>query len=494
MGQLVFQATLGGQVNLIGPNTASTFNINVPATSGNMVTTGDTGTVTTTMLASTTGSGAVVLATSPTLVTPALGTPSALVGTNITGTAAGLSIGGNAATATTATNVSGGTSSVTSETVSGNLTLSGGTANGVAYLNGSKVVTTGSALTFDGTTFVANSNATVSNASAVLRINGTSGNPQVLFQLAGSNSSQLTDLGASGLVLQTINGYPLVFGIAAAEQMRLTSTGLGIGTSSPAAKLDVYNGQGTQLRVRGTSTRTSSSVLGAFEDDANGGKGSWGSNAYAGTQYSNALTRYQSDISGWGIIGNNYVSTYTANDALLFSYVSTAGTTTEYARIDYQGNLGLGVTPSAWSTSGNCRALELQNGSGSSSSSFATWFGSVNIVNNALFSATGGGTMRYVGTGVATQYQQATGEHRWLNAPSGTAGNAISFTQALTLTAVSNLLLGGTSDPTSASGCLVIYNRTAAPTGNIAGGTLYVEAGALKYRGSSGTVTTLAVA
>ena len=153
MGQLVFQATLGGQVNLVGPNTASTFNINVPATSGNMVTTGDTGTVTATMLASTTGSGAVVLATSPTLVTPALGTPSALVGTNITGTAAGLSIGGNAATATTATNVSGGTSSVTSETVSGNLTLSGGTANGVAYLNGSKVVTTGSALVFDGTNF-----------------------------------------------------------------------------------------------------------------------------------------------------------------------------------------------------------------------------------------------------------------------------------------------------------------------------------------------------
>jgi hypothetical protein len=51
MGQLVFQATLGGQVNLVGPNTASTFNINVPAIAGNMVTTGDTGTVTNTMLA-----------------------------------------------------------------------------------------------------------------------------------------------------------------------------------------------------------------------------------------------------------------------------------------------------------------------------------------------------------------------------------------------------------------------------------------------------------
>ena len=51
-----------------------------------------------------TGTGSVVLSTSPTLVTPALGTPTALVGTNITGTAAALSIGGNAATATNATN------------------------------------------------------------------------------------------------------------------------------------------------------------------------------------------------------------------------------------------------------------------------------------------------------------------------------------------------------------------------------------------------------
>jgi hypothetical protein len=67
MGQLVFQAALGGQVNLVGPNTASTYSINVPAVAGNMVTTGDTGTVTTTMLAATTGSGSVVLASAPTI-------------------------------------------------------------------------------------------------------------------------------------------------------------------------------------------------------------------------------------------------------------------------------------------------------------------------------------------------------------------------------------------------------------------------------------------
>jgi len=47
-------------------------------------------------------------------------------------------------------NVTGALSGVTDIAASGSITLSGGTANGVAYLNGSKVLTTGSALTFDG--------------------------------------------------------------------------------------------------------------------------------------------------------------------------------------------------------------------------------------------------------------------------------------------------------------------------------------------------------
>jgi hypothetical protein len=64
-----------------------------------------------------TGTGSVVLSTSPTLVTPALGTPSALVGTNITGTAAGLSIGGNAATATLATNATNATTAAAATTL-----------------------------------------------------------------------------------------------------------------------------------------------------------------------------------------------------------------------------------------------------------------------------------------------------------------------------------------------------------------------------------------
>lgn len=62
-----------------------------------------------------TGTGSTyVTNTSPTLVTPNLGTPSALVGTNITGTAAGLSIGGNAANVTgTVAVANGGTGQTT---------------------------------------------------------------------------------------------------------------------------------------------------------------------------------------------------------------------------------------------------------------------------------------------------------------------------------------------------------------------------------------------
>jgi hypothetical protein len=100
MGQLTFQATLGGAVNLAGPNTATTTTFTLPAadgTAGQAMVTNGSGTLSLATLAVTgggtgtttsTGTGSVVLSTSPTLVTPILGTPTSgtLSGCTVDGT------------------------------------------------------------------------------------------------------------------------------------------------------------------------------------------------------------------------------------------------------------------------------------------------------------------------------------------------------------------------------------------------------------------------
>ena len=69
-----------------------------------------------------------------------------------------------------------------------------------------------------------------------------------------------------------------------------------------------------------------------------------------------------------------------------------------------------------------------------------------------------------------------------------TGGNVV----RATITSTGNIGFGTTSFGTSAATVIGIANGTA-PSSSPAGmGQLYVEAGALKYRGSSGTVTTIA--
>ena len=101
--------------------------------------------------------------------------------------------------------------------------------------------------------------------------------------------------------------------------------------------------------------------------------------------------------------------------------------------LNTSGNLGLGVTPSASTTypafevgAGNC-ILGAQ--------------GFIDITNNAFYE----GSYKYKGTGGASFYEQTGAAHYWYNAPSGTAGNAITFTQAMTLDADGDLGIGTTS-------------------------------------------------
>jgi len=324
------------------------------------------------------------------------------------------------------------TVAATTLTTSSTVTHNGGTANGVAYLNGSKVLTTGSALVFDGTVLTVPSDIASSGSPVLYSYNGGS---------AGSVRAGIQFVGTDPSIRCSISN---------AEQMRLTSTGLGIGTSSPATKLHVTTGATGVQGLFSHSSGTPTIAVGA------------------------TTTTYNTQL------GYNVTSEYGYIQA-----VAAAGVYDDIVINPLGGNLGLGVTPSAWSTASSIKAI--QNPAGS------FWNFSTNNVYVGQNYYWNGTNRIYSNTAEATEYNQGSGQHRWYNAPSGTAGNAITFTQALTLSAVGNLLLGGTSDPTSAAKAIVIYNGTA-PTGNVAGGTLYVESGALKYRGSSGTVTTLAAA
>ena len=125
--------------------------------------------------------------------------------------------------------------------------------------------------------------------------------------------------------------------------------------------------------------------------------------------------------------------------------LQTNGTTTQ-ATVDTSGNLGLGVTP----VSSYAGYKTFQIASQGVISSDATSNGELEINNNA-YRAPSTATLTYINTAAATKYAQYRGEHRWFNAASGTAGNTISFTQAMTLDASGNLGVG-TSSPSGALG------------------------------------------
>jgi hypothetical protein len=140
-----------------------------------------------------------------------------------------------------------------------------------------------------------------------------------------------------------------------------------------------------------------------------------------------------------GISGANNVA-YGSIGFSVRNYFSD--TLLEAMRIDNKGNIGIGVVPDFWGS--GWRALQVgasgaiaYTGSGANDFSFST---------NSYFDSTDNRwEYRYTGDGAARYSMTAlTREHRWFIAPVGTAGGAITWTQAMTLDASGNLGLGAT--------------------------------------------------
>jgi hypothetical protein len=276
--------------------------------------------------------------------------------------------------------VSGGTTGLTTSggpiTTSGTITLAGtlGTANGgtgltsftsggVVYASSSSALATGSALTFDGSlvevfggttvSYRFNANRGTDDTTQGLRfgfsgIDGyrtsatlASAQTQLSFTQTGSNGTRTPYyIGTNGESVWAPGS-----GTSPSEAMRLTSTGLGIGTNSPAYKLDLYNTTNFAGRwanaTRGGYLYLDSGGPGIFNTAAYGGEGMY---FHAGSNYTAFLTnsseRMRIDSAGKVGIGtsapNNELEVVTSSNpsialtstsASLYSYFGmTSGT------------------------------------------------------------------------------------------------------------------------------------------------------------------------
>jgi hypothetical protein len=360
---------------------------------------------------------------------------------------------------------------------------------------------------FTGTSTIGNSqifddgevkiNTTGDSGNYKLQVNGSilsntdiairSNTPRIFFSDADNNGDHFIQGDGNSLLLYADNlnkadNSAIKFYVDNVQQMILTKDGyLGIGNNSPETKVEIAipnsGAIATALQVKNYAFAVNANGEGVqigFANNRNFGSVNSSTITSTTSNFSNGASDLY--FSTWS--GSSLVERFrtTANGELLLNTTLDAG---DY-KLQVSGNAYVTGTTVLAATSGNVQVgatlspwtwKAVQVGTAALSSTSTVGF----VSANAYFD----GSYKYVANGAAQVLEvNNANEFRFLTASSGTAGNSVSFTQAMTLTNNSELILNTTTDAgdykLQVSGNAYVTGTTvlAATSGNVAiGGT-----------------------